>query len=151
MQSKTNWQAQGWGLAILRIVVGSVFLAHGAQKLFTYGFGGVTGMMAHLGIPLPAVSAVVVSLVEFLGGAALVLGLLTRWAAIPLSVNMLVAILAVHLKGGFFLPAGFEYALTLLAANVALAIAGPGALAVDNWIADRKSTVVAAPRVARAA
>lgn len=130
---------QGWGIAALRVGVGVVFLMHGGQKLFVYGFRGTAGFMGQIGIPLPMFAAVVVTLVEFLGGAALVLGFLTRWAALPLAINMLVAILAVHLKGGFFLPAGFEYALTLLAANVALALAGSGRLALDRLIACRQS------------
>lgn len=121
-----------WGIALLRIVVGVVFLMHGGQKLFVYGFPGVTGAMAHLGIPAPGVSAVVVTLVEFLGGAALLLGLLTRWAAGVIAVEMLVAFLAVHLKGGFFLPNGFEYALTMLAANITLVLTGPGAAALNR-------------------
>jgi putative oxidoreductase len=121
-----------WGLAILRAVVGIVFLTHGAQKLFVYGFHGVAGAMGQMGIPLPTLSGAVVTLVEFIGGAALAIGFGTRWAAALLAINMSVAVLAVHLKGGFFLPHGFEYALTLLAANVALALTGPGKAALDN-------------------
>ena len=79
-------------------------------------------------------SAWLVALTEFLGGAALLAGVLTRWAAVPLSFTMVVAILAVHLKGGFFAPAGVEYPLTLLTANVALILTGPGALAVDGLL-----------------
>lgn len=121
-----------WGLTILRVVVGIVFAAHGGQKLFVYGFHGVTGSFTKMGIPLPAVSAIVVTLVEFLGGIALIAGLFTRWAAILLAINMSVAVLKVHARNGFFLPGGFEYALTLLAANVALALTGPGAAALDS-------------------
>ena len=124
-----------WGLAVLRIVVGIVFLAHGGQKLFVWGFGGVAGAFAKMGIPLPTVSAVVVSLAEFAGGAALVFGLLTRWAAGLLSIVMLVATIGVHWKGGFFAPQGIEYPLTLLAATVALALAGSGAAALDRCFA----------------
>jgi putative oxidoreductase len=128
---------QGWGIAAIRFIVGVVFLVHGSQKLFVFGFGGVAGFFGQAGIPLPAVSAVVVTLVEFLGGLALIVGLFTRWAALLLAINMLVAVLAVHLKAGFFLPHGFEYALTLLFANVGLALAGPGAFAVDNLLGKR--------------
>jgi putative oxidoreductase len=94
-------------------------------------------MFKGIGIPLPEVSAVVVTLVELLGGLALFAGFLTRWAAILLAINMAVAVLAVHLKGGFFLPAGFEYALTLLVASVALVLAGPGVCAFDNVISKK--------------
>lgn len=124
---------RGWGLTVLRIVVGIVFWMHGSQKLFQTGFAGVSRGFAGMGIPLPEVSAVVVTLVEFLGGIALVIGAGTRIAAALLAINMTVAVFAVHLKGGFFAPRGFEYPLTLLAVNVCLAITGPGKAAVDNF------------------
>jgi putative oxidoreductase len=118
--------------------LGIVFLAHGAQKVFTFGHHGVTGMLGSMGIPLPSVMSVVLMAVEFLGGAALVLGLLTRWAAALNGFDMVVAILAVHLKNGFFNPMGFEYPLTLLAACIALAVIGPGAGSVDGALAKRE-------------
>jgi putative oxidoreductase len=129
-------QRMGLGIAALRFIVGVVFLVHGSQKLFVYGFSGVAGSFGHIGIPIPAVSAVVVTLVEFLGGLALIAGLFTRWAAILLAINMTVAVLAVHAKHGFFASAGgYEYALTLLVASISLALAGPGVCAVDNLLA----------------
>jgi len=70
----SNGSNQSWGITVLRIVVGIVFLAHGAQKVFTFGHHGVTGMLGSMGIPLPSVMSVVLMAVEFLGGAALVLG-----------------------------------------------------------------------------
>jgi putative oxidoreductase len=126
-----------WGLMLLRVMVGVVFLAHGGQKLFVFGFHGVAGMLPSLRIPLPVVSSVVVTVVEFLAGAGLLLGLATRIAAALLVVDMLVAVLAVHLKNGFFSPTGFEYPLTLLVANLCLALAGPGELSIDGMIARR--------------
>ena len=123
-QRLSRWQ--GWGITVLRVVIGVVFLAHGGQKLFIWGFGGVAAFMGKIGVPAPMLAAVVVSLVEFLGGLALVLGLYARWAAALLAMDMLVAILTVHLRGGFFLPSGFEFALTLLAANTALVLLGSG-------------------------
>ncbi len=132
-------QGQAWGITILRVVLGIVFVMHGGQKLFIYGFSGVAGLMGRVGIPLPLLSAVVVTAVEFLGGAALLLGLLTRWAAALLAINMLVAMVVVHLRAGFFLPNGFEYTLTLLAANIALALTGPGEAAVDTALKKRQA------------
>ena len=79
------------------------------------------------------VSGVVVTLVEFFGGLALVLGLLTPWAAALNACDMLVAVLVVHLRNGFFAPRGFEYPLAMLAACIAVALAGPGAAALDNF------------------
>jgi len=125
-------RTQELGIAILRIVVGIVFLAHGAQKLFVIGIGGVSHMFGGIGIPLPQVSAIVVTAVEFGGGIALILGVVTRWAAVLLAINMAVAVGKVHLHGGFFLPRGYEFALTLLAACVALAMAGPGSPALKK-------------------
>lgn len=133
-----NSNMRSWGIAILRVVVGVVFLFHGRQKLFTFGFHGVGGMFAHMGIPLPAVSAVVVTLVEFLGGLALIAGLGTRVAAALLAIDMAGAILFVHAKNGFFVPAGIELPLTLLAANLCLMLVGAGALSADG-IFRRKS------------
>ncbi len=131
---------RGAGLAALRMMVGVVFIAHGYQKLFVYGLAQVSGMFGHMGIPLPSVAGPLVAFVEFLGGLALFFGLGTRWAAILLAINMAVAVLAVHLKGGFFAQGGgFEYPLTLLVANVALALSGPGCCAVDNLICKKKT------------
>jgi putative oxidoreductase len=123
---------QSCGLTVLRITVGIVFLAHGYQKLFKFGFHGVAGMLGHLGIPLPAFFAVVVTLVEFVGGVLLIAGLATRVAAALLAIDMLVAILAVHLKKGFFNPTGIEFPLTLLAAVICLAMAGGGAFSLKR-------------------
>jgi putative oxidoreductase len=121
------------GIAILRIVVGIIFLAHGAQKLFVIGFGNVTHMFGSMGIPMPHVAAIVVTLVEFIGGILLVLGLGTRWAAILLAIDMAVAIGKVHLHNGLFSSkGGFEFPLALLAASIALALAGPGSPALES-------------------
>ncbi len=140
MSSVANQSSrQACGVTVLRVVVGIVFLAHGWQKLFGFGFHGVAGFFAGAGIPLPFVSGVIVTLVEFLGGIALVLGLLTRWAAALNAFDMLVAILVVHMKNGFFdQNHGVEFPLTLLAACVALTMLGPGSLSVDGALSKRE-------------
>lgn len=134
---KSSDGTKEWGIAILRVAVGGVFVAHGAQKLFVYGIPGVAGLMGQFGIPLPTISAAAVTGAEFLGGLALLAGLGTRLAALPIAFSMAVAALTVHLKNGFFLPQGAEYVLTLLLASVALALTGPGSWSVEGWLARR--------------
>ena len=124
---------------LLRVPVGTILVAHGAQKLFGwfggYGLEGTGQWLASVGIEPGYLMALMAGGAEFFGGIALILGFLIRPAAIVSALTMLVALLVVHLGNGFFLSSnGFEYALALLAATVALAIQGGGALSVDRII-----------------
>ena len=134
-QDRQPIRSQDWGIAALRAVVGITFLMHGWQKLFEMGIPGVAGFFGQLGIPAPMMAATLVSLLEFVGGAALLAGLFTRWVAIPLAIDVLTATLLVHLPNGFFAPRGYELTLLLLGGAVALALAGPGAFAIDRLLA----------------
>ena len=129
------------GLAIVRIAVGVIFLMHGWQKVFTYGFAGVSGSFADMGVPMPGVMGPFIALLELVGGLALILGVLTRVFAALLAFDMLGAFFLVHMAGGFFLPAGFEFVFILFAATLALALCGPGAWSVDDRMGARGTAV----------
>ena len=127
----------GLGSLALRIPVGIVLLAHGAQKLFGwfggYGLEGTGQWMASIGLVPGYLMALLAGSAEFFGGIALILGLLTRPAAAISAFTMLVAIFAVHISHGLFISNnGYEFALTLFAATLALAIQGGGSYALDN-------------------
>ena len=139
MSSRNDSARFDLALAVLRVLVGVVFLAHGGQKLFVYGFGGVAGAFGQMGIPAASITGPLAALVEFFGGLALVSGLLTRLAGLGLAVVMLGAIVFVHLPAGFFGPKGMEFPLTLLAASVTFALAGAGRFSLDHAIAARRA------------
>ena len=142
------------GLTILRVIVGVIFMAHGAQKLFVFGFDGVAGAFGQMGIPMAGILGPFVALVEFFGGLALITGLLTRLASFGLLSTMVVAILQVHLKNGFFAPTGVEFPLSLVGATAMIAITGAGKWSIDNLIGNRTRVVeieAAKPAIRKAA
>src|SRR6202166_185764 len=129
-------------IAILRLVLGVIFFAHGAQKMLGwfggYGFSGTMGFFTGV-MHIPAPLAFLAIAAEFFGGLGLILGFLTRIAAFGIAVNMLVAIATVHGAFGFFMNwsgtqkgEGFEYHLLVLAMTAFLMIRGAGAFSVDH-------------------
>ncbi|QFT12778.1 DoxX family protein [Vibrio sp. THAF190c] len=132
----------GFGALALRVPVGIIFMAHGAQKLFGwfggYGLEGTGQWMASIGLGPGVLMALLAGSAEFFGGLFILLGLLTRPAAASLAVTMLVAIFAVHFENGLFMSNnGYEFGLALLAASVSLAFSGAGKAAIDETIAKK--------------
>lgn len=134
---------------VLRIALGVIMFAHGAQKMLGWFGGpgpqGFIGWMSSMGVP--AFVAWLAIVAEFFGGIAVLFGVLARLGALGFVVNMVVAIVLVHAKAGFFNSgpdgsSGIEFPLILLAAALAIVIAGPGAYAVapdleSRWLGRR--------------
>ncbi len=131
-------------LTVLRLVMGIVFFAHGAQKVFGwfggYGFNGTMGFFTQqLGIPAPF--AFLAIMAEFLGGLGLIVGFLGRIAAFGIMCNMLVAVYMIHRHVGFFMNwagsqkgEGYEYHLLALVIGLVILIKGSGAFSVDEFL-----------------
>lgn len=130
-------------LTVLRLVLGVVYFAHGAQKLLGwfggYGFHGTMGFFEHLGMPAPVAFLIICT--EFFGGLGLIVGLLSRIAALGIGVEMIGAIFLVHLPNGFFMNwtgtqkgEGFEYHLLAIAAAAVLLLRGSGAFSLDRTL-----------------
>ncbi len=131
-------------LTFLRLVLGVIFFAHGAQKVLGWfggmGYSGTMNMFTHY-MGIPAAFAFLAILAEFLGGLGLILGLLGRVAAFGILCNMFVAIFKVHAANGLFMNwagnqkgEGIEYHLLAIAVGVAILALGSGALSLDLLI-----------------
>jgi putative oxidoreductase len=131
-----------WTLTLLRLVMGVIFFAHGAQKTFGwfggYGFSGTMGFFTQM-MHIPAPFAFLAICAEFLGGVGLILGALGRIAAFGIACNMAVAVLMVHHNFGLFMNwsgqqkgEGFEFHLLAIAIAVVLMARGSGAFSVDR-------------------
>jgi putative oxidoreductase len=131
-----------WTLTLLRLVLGLIFFAHGAQKMLGwfggYGFSGTMGFFTNM-MHIPAPLAFLVICAEFLGGIGLIVGLLGRVAALGIAVDMIGAVLLVHHRFGFFMNwtgqqkgEGFEYHLLAIVVGIVLLARGSGAFSVDR-------------------
>jgi putative oxidoreductase len=132
----------GWGTLALRIPVGIIFAAHGAQKLFGwfggYGLEGTGQWMVSIGLAPGYLMALLAGAAEFFGGLALIAGLLVRPASAALAFAMVIAIFSAHIDKGLFVANnGYEFALALLAVTVALVFAGAGRGSLDRTISRR--------------
>jgi putative oxidoreductase len=124
------------GLLLIRLVVGLLFVGHGAQKLFGwlggYGPKGTGGWMESIGIKPGVLMAVAAGLMELLGGALFAVGLLTPLAALLITMTMLGAIVKVHGQNGIWATNnGYEYPLVLIAVVVGIALIGAGPYSID--------------------
>ena len=128
--------------AILRLVLGVIFFAHGAKKMLGwfdgYGFSGTMGFFTGM-MHIPALFAFLAIAAEFFGSLGLIFGFLTRIAALGIFSNMIVAITMVHHQFGFFMNwtgaqkgEGFEYHLLVLAVTVFMMLRGAGAFSIDR-------------------
>ena len=138
IQKITN-TTSGLASTILRIPVGIILMAHGAQKLFGafggYGLEGTGQWMASIGLEPGYLMALLSGSAEFFGGLALVVGLLVRPASAVIAFTMLMAIVTVHISNGLFMANnGYEYALTLLIVAVSLVFSGAGSFSIDKAI-----------------
>ncbi|MGO4545180.1 DoxX family protein [Paenibacillus sp. 2TAB23] len=127
------------GLLIVRLVVGLLFIGHGAQKLFGwfggYGPKGTGGWLESIGVKPGVAMAVVAGLMELVGGLLFAAGLLTPLAAVLIVMTMLVAIVKVHGQNGLWATAnGYEYNLVLLAIAIGVALTGAGEYSIDALI-----------------
>ncbi len=126
-----------------RLIVGVIMAAHGLQKLVT-GPGNFGKFLAQLGVPLPTLMGYVVTLVELGGGILLIIGLLSRLAALLLTIDLVVAILLVKTQVGFLSPqgggAGAELDLALIAGLLVILFAGPGKLSLDHALGLERGT-----------
>ncbi len=125
-------------LLVLRLALGIIVLAHGAQKVFQFGLADTGASFAGMGVPLGQFAGPVVSIIELIGGAAIIIGAATRIFAALVAVTMGVATLLVHGGNGIFsAEGGFELTLILGAGALVLALASAGRFSVDGLIARR--------------
>ncbi|MEL0628781.1 DoxX family protein [Psychromonas aquatilis] len=137
--NKITGSQAGYAALALRIPIAIIFIAHGSQKLFGlfggYGLTGTGQFMESIGLAPGFLMALFAGSAEFFGGLLILIGLLTRPAAMVLAITMLVAIFTVHISNGLFLANnGYEFGLALFAASLSLAFSGAGRFAIDNLI-----------------
>jgi len=148
--TRSSMLPRSWALLPLRVIVGAGFLAHGMAK-WHRGPEKFAKLLQLIGTPSPLATAWLVTGLEVFGGIAIIIGAFVLLASIPLFVSMVVAMLTIHVHYGFsavntigltatgpvFGPPGYEISLLYMCALAALALVGPGALSVDQWLRSR--------------
>lgn len=127
------------GLLIIRLVIGVLFIGHGAQKLFGWfgghGLKGTGGWFESIGMKPGVMMALSAGLAELIGGILFALGALTPLAALMIAGTMLMAIVKVHGPNGLWATSnGYEYNLTLISVAIGIALIGPGRYALDFFL-----------------
>jgi putative oxidoreductase len=147
-----------WAPLPLRLVIGYGFMAHGWAKL-SRGPAGFARLLEQIGAPLPEATAWVSTLIEVLGGLAILAGAFIAVVSVPLIIMMLVAMFTVHLRYGFsaidtigltadgpqFGPPGYEVNLLYIAGLLALILLGAGPISIDRLLARRPREPAASP------
>jgi putative oxidoreductase len=126
----------GWGLTLIRVSTGLIFAVHGYQK-FAGGIAGVAGYFAKLGIPAPGLMAPLIAILEFLGGVLLIVGLGARWVGLLLALEMIVTGFLVQLPTKGWNASDLDR--SLLAAGLAMFLAGPGRAAIDALFSEKSA------------
>ena len=120
---------------LVRVIIGFNLFMHGWLKVGTFGLAGVSGFMAKQGLEPATGFAIAAMILETIGAICIIIGLFTRFFAAALALEMLIALLAVHVTGGFFYNnGGMEYVLLLGIVLFAIAIRGGGPYSVDRMI-----------------
>lgn len=136
----TRTDPRDWSALVARLALGIMIFPHGAQKVFGwFGGYGFSATLSHFTeqMGIPWIFALAAILAEFLGGIGLILGLLSRLSALAVGINMLVAVLLVHMQHGFFRPEGFEFHILAVGLAIVVMLRGGGAASVDANIAPR--------------
>jgi putative oxidoreductase len=156
LPNEAHWRQ--WAPLPLRLVIGYGFMVHGWAKL-SRGPAGFARLLEQIGAPLPEATAWVSTLIEILGGLAILIGAFVAVVSVPLIGLMLVAMFTVHLRYGFsavntvgltadgpqFGPPGYEVNLLYIAGLLALILAGAGPFSIDRLLARRQREPVASP------
>ncbi len=127
-----------WGVVVVRVVLGGIFLTNGLHRLLLFNFQHGIDFLEHVGTRAPTLDGGIITVTEVIAGAALVFGLFTRCAAAALTLDVLIGLWMVDVNAASFLPGGGKFMLVLLAATLAILLAGSGGLALDEVIAAGK-------------
>ncbi len=135
MNESSTEQTVNWGVVVFRVVLGSMFLVNGVHRLLLFDFQRGVDFLERVGTRAPTLDGGIITFTELIAGAALTLGVLTRWAAAALMLDVLIGLWIVDVNAASFLPSGGKFTLVLLAATAAIVLAGSGGLALEDVVA----------------